>query len=150
MPVRQLSETKVELDAVAESHGWMLDGIAIIELSQLESAVTLKSQNTLFQPAEVELTNLSKLLLEEINKLRPQRVVARTGSGTFFAAEYFNGSQLKMLHVPLQAWRSYDRRRRRRRNGGLLYAGRDRAFAHTQQQAARAGCDFTEAPQGPA
>ena len=70
-----LSETKSELDAVAESHGWTLEAIAIIELSQLESAVTLKSQNTLFQPAEVELTNLSKLLLEEINRLRPQRLV---------------------------------------------------------------------------
>ena len=70
-----LSETKAELDAVAESHGWTLEGISIIELSQIESAVTAKSQNTLFQPAEVELNNLSKLLLEHIAKIRPLRLV---------------------------------------------------------------------------
>ena len=70
-----LSETKAELDAVAESHGWTLDGIAIIELSQIESALTTRSQNTLFQPAEVELNNLSKLLLERISELKPTRLV---------------------------------------------------------------------------
>src|SRR5690349_5913044 len=46
-----LSETKAELDAVAESHGWSLDKIAVIELSQIETALTTRSQNTLFQPA---------------------------------------------------------------------------------------------------
>jgi circadian clock protein KaiC len=70
-----LSETKIELDAVAESHGWSLDGMAIIELSQIESALSAKSQNSLFQPAEVELTNLSKLILERIAEVKPARVV---------------------------------------------------------------------------
>ena len=70
-----LSETKAELDGVAESHGWTLDGIHVIELSQIEHALTTKSQNTLFQPAEVELNNLSKLLLEEIARLSPARLV---------------------------------------------------------------------------
>ena len=70
-----LSETKAELESVAESHGWSLDGIEIIELSQIESALTTKSQNTLFQPAEVELNNLSKLLLDRIERLQPRRLV---------------------------------------------------------------------------
>ena len=70
-----LSETKEELDAVAESHGWSLEGIDIIELSQVESALTSQSQNTLFQPAEVELGNLSKLLLERIEQIQPKRLV---------------------------------------------------------------------------
>ena len=70
-----LSETKVELDAVAESHGWSLDGMAIIELSQIESALSAKSQNSLFQPAEVELTNLSKLLMERIAEVKPVRLM---------------------------------------------------------------------------
>ena len=70
-----LSETKNELDAVAESHGWSLDGIAIIELSQIEQTLTSKSRNSLFQPAEVELNNLSSLLLERIAELQPARLV---------------------------------------------------------------------------
>jgi circadian clock protein KaiC len=70
-----LSETKVELDAVAESHGWTLEGMSIIELSQIEQTLTSKSQNSLFQPAEVELNNLSSLLLERIEQQQPARVV---------------------------------------------------------------------------
>jgi len=70
-----LSETKAELDAVAESHGWDLAGIEIMELSQIEGALAEKSQNSLFQPAEVELTNLSKLLLERIAQIKPLRLV---------------------------------------------------------------------------
>jgi circadian clock protein KaiC len=70
-----LSETKAELDAVAESHGWSLAGISIMELSQIEGALAEKSQNSLFQPAEVELTNLSKLLLERIAHIKPLRLV---------------------------------------------------------------------------
>lgn len=70
-----LSETKNELDAVAESHGWSLEGISIIELSQIEQTLTSKSRNSLFQPAEVELNNLSALLLERIAELQPARLV---------------------------------------------------------------------------
>lgn len=68
-----LSETKAELDAVAASHGWNLDGISIIELSEIEGALATKSQNSLFQPAEVELTHLSALLLDRIAAIKPSR-----------------------------------------------------------------------------
>jgi circadian clock protein KaiC len=70
-----LSETKVELDAVARSHGWKLDGIEIIELSAIERSLAGKAQNTMFQSAEVELNHLSKLLLDEVDRIRPARVV---------------------------------------------------------------------------
>src|SRR4051812_39090853 len=49
-----LSETKPELDDVARSHGWNLGGIEIIELSAIERSLAGKSQNTMFQSAEVE------------------------------------------------------------------------------------------------
>ena len=70
-----LSETKDELDAVAESHGWDLEGITVIELSQVNESVAGKAQNTLFQSAEVELTNLSKLLMAEFDRVKPTRMV---------------------------------------------------------------------------
>ncbi len=70
-----LSETKVELDAVAKSHGWSLEGIDIIELSAIERSLAGKAQNTMFQSAEVELNHLSKLLLEEVDRIRPARLV---------------------------------------------------------------------------
>ena len=70
-----LSETREELDVVAESHGWTLDGITIIELAQIERTLATTSESTLFQPAEVELNSLAKLLLEEFDHIRPQRMV---------------------------------------------------------------------------
>jgi circadian clock protein KaiC len=70
-----LSETRQELDVVAQSHGWTLEGMNIIELSQVETSLTSKSQNTLFQPAEVELNNLSQLLMDEFQRIRPVRMV---------------------------------------------------------------------------
>lgn len=70
-----LSETRDELDAVADSHGWSLDGIDVIELSQVDQLLTANSQNTLFQPAEVELTNLSRLLTTEFDRVQPARMV---------------------------------------------------------------------------
>jgi circadian clock protein KaiC len=70
-----LSETRDELEAVADSHGWSLDGVTVIELSQVEGDLGAKSHNTLFQPAEVELTRLAALLLGEFDRIRPQRMV---------------------------------------------------------------------------
>ncbi len=70
-----LSETKSELTSVAQSHGWNLDGISIIELSAVERALDSKGGTPLFQPAEVELTQLMKLLMEEIERVQPLRIV---------------------------------------------------------------------------
>jgi circadian clock protein KaiC len=70
-----LSETKDELDDVAESHGWDLKDITVIELSQINETVAGKAQNTLFQSAEVELQNLSKLLMSEFERIAPARMV---------------------------------------------------------------------------
>ena len=70
-----LSETKRELEAVARSHRWDLGSLAVIELSAVEQALGGRSATTLFHSAEVELTQLTKLLMEEIERTRPARVV---------------------------------------------------------------------------
>lgn len=69
-----LSETKSELEKVADSHGWDLSGMDIMELSTIERAIE-KGSNSIFQSSEVELNELSKLLLEEVTRLQPHRVV---------------------------------------------------------------------------
>ena len=70
-----LSETRQELEAVAESHGWDLAGITVIELSAIDRAISGKGTTTLFQSAEVELNQLMKLLMDEIERSKPSRVV---------------------------------------------------------------------------
>ena len=70
-----LSETEEELRAVAESHGWTLDGIEIRELTPPEDALDPDEQNTMFHPSEVELASTTKLILGDVERLKPTRVV---------------------------------------------------------------------------
>lgn len=70
-----LSESKSELEAIAASHGWSFEGIKILELSAIENQIKLESQNTVFHPSEIELNQMTKVLLTEIEKVNPSRVV---------------------------------------------------------------------------
>jgi circadian clock protein KaiC len=68
-----LSETAEELEAVARSHGWSLDGIRLYELAPGEEG--LKSDYTLFHPSEVELNKTTQGVLEIVEQIKPTRVV---------------------------------------------------------------------------
>ena len=70
-----LSETAEELRSVADSHGWSLDGIVIRELTPPEAALEAEHQNTLFHPSELELAATTRLVLEDVERLKPTRVV---------------------------------------------------------------------------
>src|SRR5215471_8312066 len=70
-----LSETKAELENVAHSHGWSLEAIPLLELSAIDSLLRPESQTTVFHPSEVELNSITGLVLSEIGKHRPARVV---------------------------------------------------------------------------
>lgn len=70
-----LSETAEEIRAVADSHGWNLDGLTLLELSALEQTQMLEQQNTLFEASEVELQETTRRLLDHVEKVQAERVV---------------------------------------------------------------------------
>ena len=70
-----LSETKEELLKVTQSHGWSLEGIRLLELSAIESLLEPESQTTVFHSSEVDLKEVTKLLLEEMRQGQPSRIV---------------------------------------------------------------------------
>jgi len=70
-----LSETRDELQEVADSHGWSLQGIDVVELSAIGAQLEAAAQNTLFHSSEVELTQTTKMLLDEVERVQPSRVV---------------------------------------------------------------------------
>jgi len=70
-----LSETREELEAVAESHHWKLDGVHVYEMSAADSPPTETEENTLYVPAEVELGERVLALLAEVDRVSPTRVV---------------------------------------------------------------------------
>lgn len=68
-----LSETTEELDHVARSHDWTLDGVVTFQLAP--TADRAADEYTLYHPAEIELADLTKTVLERIEVARPARVV---------------------------------------------------------------------------
>jgi circadian clock protein KaiC len=70
-----LSESKGELLAVARSHGWSLDGVALFELGSLEDRLRSEEQYTVFHPAEVELGETTKQICMEVERIQPARIV---------------------------------------------------------------------------
>jgi circadian clock protein KaiC len=71
-----LSESREELRAVGESHGWSLDGIDVFEMSAGSRQGTSEvDENTLYVPAEVELGERMNDLLAEVDRVQPTRIV---------------------------------------------------------------------------
>lgn len=70
-----LSETKAELLAVARSHGWSLDGINIYDLAIPEETVSPESQYTIYHSSEVELGETTKAIFDQVELLKPTRVI---------------------------------------------------------------------------
>src|SRR5688572_3991515 len=67
-----LSETREELNAVAVSHNWSLDGIEVFELTAGEAT---EEAYTLFHPAEVELQQTVDAVFKAVDASKAQRVV---------------------------------------------------------------------------
>jgi circadian clock protein KaiC len=70
-----LAESAAELRGVAASHGWSLDGIQVYELTPLEDSLDPDGQYTIFHPAEVELGATIKRVFDEVERVKPARVV---------------------------------------------------------------------------
>lgn len=70
-----LSETEEELRATALSHGWSLDGIDLFELVPPESLLDEQQQQSLLYSSDLELGETSRMILEAVERLQPQRVV---------------------------------------------------------------------------
>ena len=70
-----LSESKDELRQGAESHGWSLDGIDIVELADSAADPADDGELTMFHPSEVELGETMRRILDAIGAADPQRLV---------------------------------------------------------------------------
>ncbi|HEX3146211.1 MAG TPA: ATPase domain-containing protein [Pyrinomonadaceae bacterium] len=70
-----LSETNNELQAVARSHGWSLDGFEIYEAVPPPDSLKPETQYTIFHPAEIELGETTNAILKQVERIQPQRVV---------------------------------------------------------------------------
>ncbi len=70
-----LSESGDELRLAAASHGWSLDHIDIQELAPDPEDLLPEAQYTVFHPAEIELAQTTRAILDHVETKRPSRVV---------------------------------------------------------------------------
>ena len=70
-----LAETRHELEAVAQSHGWSLEGVEIVELAPPDEILNPESRYTVFHPSDVELNSTVRSVYDAVERLRPARVV---------------------------------------------------------------------------
>jgi circadian clock protein KaiC len=70
-----LSESKSELEQVAQSHGWSIDGLEIYEMVPPQDDLSPEAQYTVFHPSEVELADTITAILEQVDLVKPQRLV---------------------------------------------------------------------------
>ncbi len=70
-----LSETAVELRAVASAHGWDLAGVHIHEVLPSESVLNPDEQYSIFHPSDVEMGSTTKGILDILEKIKPVRLV---------------------------------------------------------------------------
>ena len=69
-----LIETREELEDMANSHGWSLENIELLQIPH-ETRRSATSVQTVFNPGEVEFSEVAESILEAIERYRPQRLV---------------------------------------------------------------------------
>ena len=70
-----LSETSEELDVVAQSHGWNLDGVTLFELASAEEVLGAGRDQSILHSWEMELGGTIQLIKDEVARTKPKRVV---------------------------------------------------------------------------
>ena len=70
-----LSETENEIMAVADSHDWDVTGVTIRELVPAVETLQTSEQYTVFHPSEVELSDTTRRILEDVDRFKPTRLV---------------------------------------------------------------------------
>jgi circadian clock protein KaiC len=70
-----LSESQRELDLVARRHGWSLAGVDVFELVPPETTLDPDRELTVLHPAEMELSETTRLVFDHVERLDPTRVV---------------------------------------------------------------------------
>lgn len=70
-----LSESQREIEKVARSHRWSLDGVTLFEYIPSEDSLRPEDQYSAFHPSEVEFQDTTQSILREVERVQPARVV---------------------------------------------------------------------------
>ena len=86
-----LSQSTDDLHLIARSHGWELDGVEVAEFAGSADLLGTDHDHTVFHPSEVDLGELVDKIREEVERVRPDRLVIDSATEIRLAA----GDQLR-------------------------------------------------------
>jgi circadian clock protein KaiC len=70
-----LTESRADLESACRSHGWSLEGLELRDLTRSGADLEAQSQVSVFHPADTELSDLIKAVMEEVERVQPLHVV---------------------------------------------------------------------------
>jgi circadian clock protein KaiC len=70
-----LTESRADLDSACRSHGWSLKDLEVRDLTRSGANLEADSRVSVFHPADTELTDITKTVLDEIRRVNPKHVV---------------------------------------------------------------------------
>jgi circadian clock protein KaiC len=70
-----LSESAAEVQKVARSHGWSLEGVTVFEFTPTEDSLRPEDQYSAFHPSEIEFQDTTQSILDKVEEIQPRRVV---------------------------------------------------------------------------
>lgn len=82
-----LSETRGQLRALAKSFGWSLDGIEVHDMRRRGETDEKRSAYTVFSASEVELGEIAREIMAQVDRVQPTRVVLDSLSEVRLLAE---------------------------------------------------------------
>ena len=70
-----LSESKDELEGIAESHDWELGALSIFEYTPTEESLQPQNEYSVLHPSEVEFQDTMQNILKKVEEIKPKRLV---------------------------------------------------------------------------
>ncbi|HWP06148.1 MAG TPA: ATPase domain-containing protein [Polyangiaceae bacterium] len=69
-----LTESRADLARTCVSHGWTLEGLELLDLTQAPNSIK-ENPSSIFHPADTELSEMMKSIAETCERIRPEYVV---------------------------------------------------------------------------
>src|SRR5689334_12273734 len=70
-----LTESRADLDSACRSHGWSLQDLEVRDLTRSGANLEADSHVSVFHPADTELSDITKTVLDEMRRVNPKHVV---------------------------------------------------------------------------
>ncbi len=70
-----LTESRRDLESACRSHGWLLEGVDVCDLTRSAANLAGEPESSVFHPSETELGETTQAVLAAVDRAKPQHVV---------------------------------------------------------------------------